>query len=115
VLLLTDKGRGALSTREKIELTKPRAVAGAKKTRGAGVIAGVDEGLFERLRRWRRAAADERGVPAYVILNDAALKELSARKPRSLEQLVGVTGIGDKKRADFGRALLAEIESYLTA
>lgn len=114
VLILTEKGKGALTSRARIELTKPRAAAPSKKarTRAQGYVAGADEALFERLRRWRRKIADERNVPAYVILNDSTLKELSALKPRAESQLLGVSGIGDKKRADFGAALVAEIADY---
>ena len=119
-LELTQKGRQALVKREAVVLTKPRAAAGAgepsRRRSGSSLGAGAsDDALFERLRVLRRRLADQRGVPAYIILSDATLKELSARKPRDEAALLGVSGIGDKKRRDFGAALLAEIEAYLSA
>lgn len=44
-------------------------------------------------------------VPAYVIFNDATLREL-ARRPRDLEALRGVSGVGDKKLESYGAQLI---------
>jgi len=70
---------------------------------------GVDEALFQRLRELRRKLASERGVPPYLIFNDRTLAEMSAKKPRTIEELLDVKGVGDKKAADLGEAFLAEI------
>ena len=39
----------------------------------------------------------QRGVPAFMILNDASLADLCRREPQSLDDLLEVTGIGEKK------------------
>jgi len=70
---------------------------------------GVDEALFQRLRELRRALAKERGVPPYLIFNDRTLAEMSAKKPRTIEALLAIKGVGDKKAADLGEAFLAAI------
>ena len=62
--------------------------------------------LFDSLRQWRGQTAREQGVPAYVILHDRALRELAARQPRSLDELLGITGIGEAKVGRYGAALL---------
>jgi ATP-dependent DNA helicase RecQ len=58
------------------------------------------------LRQWRGQTAREQGVPAYVILHDRTLHELAARQPRSLEALLGISGIGEAKVGRYGTALL---------
>jgi ATP-dependent DNA helicase RecQ len=71
----------------------------------------VDEALFESLRKLRREVAAERGVPAYVILHDAALRELASIRPTSMEELRHIRGMGEKKLADFGARLIECIKS----
>ncbi|MBU6222742.1 MAG: DNA helicase RecQ [Planctomycetes bacterium] len=67
---------------------------------------GVDRDLFERLRLWRRRVADARGKPAWTILDDKALRGIARDKPSSPAALLRVKGIGEKRLADFGAAIL---------
>ena len=66
----------------------------------------VDRDLFERLRSWRRRVAEGRGKPAWTILDDKALRAIAREKPTSPAALLRVKGIGEKRLADFGAALL---------
>ena len=66
----------------------------------------VDRDLFERLRSWRRRVAEGRGKPAWTILDDKALRAIAREKPTSPAALLRVTGIGEKRLADFGTAIL---------
>ncbi|HLN85200.1 MAG TPA: RQC domain-containing protein, partial [Candidatus Limnocylindrales bacterium] len=72
----------------------------------------VDEGLFEALRILRRKLADQRGVPAYVLFNDATLRDMARLRPSSLSALLGVRGVGEKKLADVGQRFIEEIVTY---
>jgi len=67
---------------------------------------GVDRDLFERLRAWRRRVAEARGKPAWTILDDKALRGIARDKPASPAALLRVKGMGEKRLADFGAALL---------
>ncbi len=67
---------------------------------------GVDRDLFERLRRWRRSVADARGKPAWTILDDRSLRAIAREKPASPAALLRCKGIGEKRLADFGAAVL---------
>jgi ATP-dependent DNA helicase RecQ len=73
---------------------------------------GVDRGLFEDLRGFRRDLAASRGVPPYVILSDATLRELARIRPSTIEGLRLIYGIGDRKLHDFGAALLQRQLDY---
>ncbi|MEP6811210.1 MAG: DNA helicase RecQ, partial [Chthoniobacterales bacterium] len=70
---LTDAGLNALRERTTITLTKPIDVPTKSKTKGRAGEIECDEPLFDDLRGVRRALADERNVPAYVIFSDVAL------------------------------------------
>jgi ATP-dependent DNA helicase RecQ len=66
----------------------------------------VDGQLFERLRTCRKQLADERGVPAYVVFNDATLLEMAARRPRTSGELSMISGVGPAKLERYGAAFL---------
>ena len=62
---------------------------------------------FEALRALRRALAAERGVPAFCVLPDASLRLLAEAQPQDAAALREVPGLGPKKVALYGEALLA--------
>ena len=68
--------------------------------------AGVDQGLFEKLRALRLELARGRGVPPYVIFHDQTLRELARVKPRQIQELYDISGIGERKASAFGPAIL---------
>jgi ATP-dependent DNA helicase RecQ len=74
--------------------------------------AGVDRDLFERLRALRLRTARDRGVPPYVIFHDTTLRELARLKPRSLDALRHVYGVGARKADDLGQAVLEAIREH---
>ena len=71
----------------------------------------VDEATFESLRQLRREIAAERGVPPFVILHDATLRDLASLRPTTVDALRHIRGIGEKKRTDFGPRLIDCIKS----
>jgi ATP-dependent DNA helicase RecQ len=75
---------------------------------GGGV---VDAELFERLRSWRGEQAREQRVPAYVVLHNSHLEEISARKPRTIHELGAIKGVGLRRAARYGEELLALVNS----
>ena len=83
------------------------------RTRGEGASwEGVDHQLFDALRTVRLEIARERGVPPYVIFHDTTLRDMARLKPRSLDDLRHVYGVGERKVADLGARFLAAIVSH---
>ena len=78
----------------------------------AGDSEPYDEALFGKLRKLRSKIAQERGVPAYVILHDSALREISRRLPLTEAELAAVRNVGPKRTADLGGAILGVIREY---
>lgn len=87
-------------------LGRSGGAARVRKTTAPDNLAPGDVALFEALRAWRAAVAKELGVPAYIVFGDATLRALAQRRPSSLADLDGVTGIGAKKREAYGEAVL---------
>ncbi|SDL56757.1 DNA helicase RecQ [Microbacterium azadirachtae] len=81
----------------------------ATKRSAADALAEGDRTLFEALRTWRAQTAREQGVPAYVVFGDATLRALAEHRPARAEDLVGISGIGEKKREAYGEAVLEVI------
>ena len=75
-------------------------------------LAEVDPALAEYLREWRRNMARERKVPAYIVLHDCTLEELCRRRPRNLQELENVTGIGERKADVYGAEILQAIRNF---
>jgi len=73
----------------------------------------VDEAQFERLRSWRRERAQ--GKPAYTVAANATLEEVLRRRPRTLEELGDIRGVGPAFCAAHGAALLSELERLVDA
>jgi ATP-dependent DNA helicase RecQ len=67
--------------------------------------------LVEELRAWRSRRSQKDGVPAYVVLHDATLHELAARRPRSTAELAAIKGFGPAKLERYGDELLAVLAS----
>jgi ATP-dependent DNA helicase RecQ len=87
---------------------------GKKSSATAQVPGTADAALLQALKEWRlaRARADE--VPAFVIFHDSVLAEMSAVKPRTLEGLYGIKGIGQNKLARYGEGILRVISETMT-
>ena len=109
VLRLTETARPLLRGEGTVRLRKPIERKKSKRQRRAVVEAPVDSSLFEALRRWRRAEAEQRGVPPYLIFSDRTLREVASARPATLLDLRGIYGIGDAKLDAFGEAVLRVI------
>jgi ATP-dependent DNA helicase RecQ len=71
------------------------------------LVSEEDEGLLAALKARRRALADDQGVPAYVIFPDRTLIEMATRRPATLDEMAGITGVGAVKLERFGTDFLA--------
>ncbi|MFZ1470340.1 MAG: DNA helicase RecQ [Paracoccaceae bacterium] len=72
-------------------------------------VAEEDAPLLSALKAKRRALAEAASVPAYVIFADRTLIEMAEKRPVTLDQMAGITGVGAKKLESYGRAFLEVI------
>jgi ATP-dependent DNA helicase RecQ len=69
----------------------------------------VDEQHYEALRAWRWQRAD--GKPAFTVAANSVLEELVRVRPRSLDALIEIRGIGPAFCEKHGESLLAELDA----
>lgn len=112
-LRLTDGSRAVLKGEVKVQLRESVATPSAKRSRRSGALApaaqalGVDDQVrYINLKTWRAEVAREHNLPAYVIFHDATLAEIARRRPQTLEDLQGISGIGAKKLEAYGADVL---------
>jgi ATP-dependent DNA helicase RecQ len=74
-----------------------------------------DDPLFETLREVRRTIAEMAKVPPFVIFSDATLKDMSARLPKTNEELLQVSGVGEHKLQKYGLEFIQAIRMYCEA
>ena len=106
-MLLSGDGIGARLAQYHQKVAKSKPSGAADKS-----WVGVDRELFDKLRAKRRDMAGELGLPAYVILTDASLRDLARQKPRDREAMLACHGIGEVKATKFGAEFLAVIVAY---
>ena len=116
-LSLTASSKAVLSGNAKVlfreELSVPKkekSRASRQRKKGAELGAAAPT-LFEALRQKRLSLAKEKNVPPYVIFHDATLLEIAARKPKSVEELRGISGIGETKLARYGEAMVEVVKA----
>lgn len=74
--------------------------------------AGDDAELFECLRTLRTELAREREWAPYMVFSDKALRGMCRLRPRTRDELLDVSGVGEKKADDFGERFLGEIAAF---
>jgi ATP-dependent DNA helicase RecQ len=68
-----------------------------------------DAPLLAELKSLRSAIARAEKVPAYVVFPDRTLDEMAGRRPRTIESLGSVHGVGPARLAKYGEQFLAVI------
>ncbi len=114
-LKLTDAARPVLKGGEKVQLReyqKPvKARRAGSKPKGfvETDLSAAELLIFEKLRWWRMETARKHNVPAYVIFHDATMREIAKAQPASMDDLRGVSGVGEKKLETYGADIVALI------
>jgi len=73
----------------------------------------ITNSLFEILRKLRSEIAKEEEVPAYIIFNDATLKQMEVQRPMSDDDFLKIDGVGKAKLEKYGDVFInAIIEFY---
>src|SRR5262249_21398542 len=85
-----------------------------KENSSAPPPVSTDLKLLQVLKNWRLTRAREDEVPAFVIFHDSVLAEISSAKPRTLEALYGIKGVGENKLARYGEEILRVVAKTMT-
>ena len=108
-LRMTDAARPILRGEASITLRRDTVQSAGAKPAVRSLVSDEDAPLLSALKAKRRALAEAAGVPAYIVFADRTLIEMAERRPRSLDDMARITGVGAKKLESFGAAFLEVI------
>ena len=104
-LRMTEAARPILRGEASITLRRD-TMKTARRPAVRTLVSEEDAPLLSALKAKRRALAEAARVPAYVIFNDKTLIEMAERRPNSLDEMAGVSGVGAKKLERYGADFL---------
>jgi ATP-dependent DNA helicase RecQ len=71
----------------------------------------LNKELFEALKKWRKEKAYKERIKPYIIFSDTSLIAISNSKPKTLDELLEIRGVGTKKIEAYGNELLNIIQN----
>lgn len=118
-LILGERASEVLRDRRNITAPLPqiesRTVRGEKKKRmQAQMTSGSRPELYERLKALRFEIARVEGVPAFMVFTNAALTDMSEKMPRNIDEFLEISGVGERKAAEYGERFVAAIADWLS-
>ncbi|GBF23489.1 ATP-dependent DNA helicase RecQ, partial [Candidatus Gastranaerophilus sp. (ex Termes propinquus)] len=78
--------------------------ATAKKTVASLELCDVE--LFDSLKKLRLEYARAENMPPYIIFSDKTLVEMVSNKPKTMDDMAEVSGVGEYKLKKYGLAFL---------
>ena len=116
IVKVTDAGWRVLRGEEKVMMIQTellRTTSHVQKPKEEETIDDIrTRELFEALRELRAELAGRRGVPAYVIFSDAALRDMCRRLPTTDDEFLAVNGVGTTKLERYGERFMGLIRKY---
>lgn len=113
-LQLTEAARPILRGEAPLMLAVPRLITVKAKYNNQKSYGGnYDRKLFAKLRKLRKAIADEENIPPYVVFNDATLIEMAEQMPITASEMLSVNGVGHRKLERFGKPFLVMIREHV--
>ena len=112
---LTSRARAVLIERKPVVMKVPKgSLNTARKPKAAKASAGTSRPeLFWRLRSLRNKKAQEENLPAYIIFNDSSLRDMCEKLPKTFDEFLTVSGVGEVKCRKYSAEFTAEIIDYL--
>ncbi|SJM94992.1 ATP-dependent DNA helicase RecQ [Crenothrix polyspora] len=112
VLRLTGACRPILRGEQLLMLRKDQPTESKQKTRYSGQRFDKHNALWDALREKRREIAETQDVPAYVIFHDATLMAMMEARPRNLQDMAKISGIGVHKLELYGNTFLTVLNQF---
>ena len=114
-LKITSIGNLVLERKLKVKLSQPFQQLPQDFAPRESKKAKFKNDLFERLKSIRLTLAKMEDVPAYIIFNDATLKEMCEIKPLYMSDMAAVSGVGNHKLEKYGELFLDEIKKFISS
>jgi superfamily II DNA helicase RecQ len=92
-------------------MKKPaRESAGDKVVDYKQLLSADEFARFAALRQWRKAAAEQDGVPLYAVLTNEQMATIARRRCSTVEELAAIDGLGGARLRKYGEALLRQLD-----
>lgn len=112
MLKLTPKSRGVLTGHETLrmmlEIPRKDKPSAAKAT----PLPPADEKLLAALKDLRKSIAMRQSIPAYVVFTDATLIDMCRIKPKTPDEFLEISGVGQAKSQRYAKIFLAAIAEF---
>jgi ATP-dependent DNA helicase RecQ len=108
-LRMTEAARPVLRGEEVVMLRKDTVTAAPRRNAPRALVSEEDAPLLAALKARRKELAEAARVPAYVVFPDRTLIEMAENRPRSLDEMAQINGVGAKKLERYGNAFLEVI------
>ncbi len=112
-LTLSPRAGNVLFHGERVEIPLKTAPPEGPSLPKAPAESRESDGLFNALRKLRTRLAQREKVPPFMVFSNATLTDMAAKRPRTMAELLTVSGVGEKKAGQYGAACLLTIEEYL--
>ena len=81
-------------------------------TESDGGTSATDLELLSMLKSLRKSVAREKGIPPYVIFQDASLEAMATVYPITIDELKNIPGVGEGKARRYGKAFCDLIRQH---
>ncbi len=115
---LTEAAWAILRGRERFQMlrqhfaTEPRKGKSPSAPRALADLDSFGQRLFAALRELRTEIAQAENVPAYIVFSDRSLHEMSLYHPKTEEEFLQISGVGQRKKDAYGERFLALIRRF---
>lgn len=111
---LREKGRLAWVEEECALLTRVRAASRENdqlylRFKGAAKMSPRSLAVLEELLRYRDEKGRLRDKPPYMIFSGETVRELAEKRPRSLRELAGISGLSPRQAERYGKGILEAV------
>lgn len=117
VIRITNEGVRFLKEKKEIQLRiDPRPLETSRRAlraQGAGTdLSEADQTLYKKLKALRLIIAKDQNLPPYVIFHDKTLVEMAVLKPKTLEDMSHINGVGQSKLSRYGQSFLSVMNAH---
>jgi len=98
-----DTGNG----RRMVPSVKRESVKMERRREKLPELTGWEGAMFENLRTLRTLVAARKHVPAFVVFSDASLRDMVKKRPKTMDDFLNISGVGQAKQEQFGELFLS--------
>lgn len=97
----------------KLNLTQPRTgISCYARGRSSGTTDSPNPELYESIKRWRDIQCEEEGLPVFLVVTHAGMKDICTYLPKTKRDLMLISGFGKVKVDKYGEEITTIVNDY---